>query len=341
MMRALVLAAGLGTRLRPLTENLPKPLMPLLGRRLIDGAFATLAAANIDDIAVNAHHQADTLHAALADGTPFGQSVRVVDEPTILGTGGAIKNLRDFLGASDLFVVLNGDTLSRPDLAGAIERHRASGAMATLVLKRDPRSERYGAVEVDADGGVVDLAGLVGATGVDRGLFIGAQIVSPTIFEHMPSDDVFCVVRQVYRPLVETHPGRVRAVFTDGPFEDLGTPDDYAAAQFRLLAEGPAHFAEFFEDLLCVDDGFWQGDDADVSNEAMIATPVFFGAGAIVEGSAHIGPNAVVGAGAIVGDGATVRNAIVMPGVRVASGAVVENVVVGEGYEAALADAGP
>jgi NDP-sugar pyrophosphorylase family protein len=239
-MRALILAAGFGTRLRPLTERTPKPLLPVVNRPLIEHALKSLHDVGIDDVAVNAHHLAGQIESFFQNGSVFGQRINVVrEEPDILGTGGAIKNLRSFLFASNPFLVLNGDTMSAPNLQAAIDAHARSGAVATMILKRDERMSRFGAVEVDDEGRVVDIARLIGAPGLDRGLFIGAHVLSPTLFDHMPPENSFCIIRRVYIPMILEAPGAVRSVFDDAPFFDLGTPDDYNTTQ-SLLHRDPS-----------------------------------------------------------------------------------------------------
>ncbi|MCZ7586929.1 MAG: nucleotidyltransferase family protein [Deltaproteobacteria bacterium] len=206
-MRGLVLAAGLGTRLRPLTDDVPKPLLPVVARPMIEHALALLYSAGLLDVAVNAHHRADLVADYFRYGSCFWQRVTMSrEEPDVLGTGGAIKRLHAWLEGSDPFVVTNGDTISKPDLNVALDAHKKSGALATMILRRDERAERYGVVATDADGAVVDVAGLAGKSGSDGGLFIGTSILSSAIFNHMPDEDIFCVIRKVYAPLLRVRP---------------------------------------------------------------------------------------------------------------------------------------
>ena len=136
-MHALLLCAGLGTRLRPLTDERPKPLVPVLHRPLAAYALDHLAAAGVRHVVANAHHLAAQLEPALAPhGASHAMDLRVLVEPTLLGTGGAIRNALPHLGED--FVVFNGDVLSRPDLGAAWERHRALGAKVTMVMNSTP-----------------------------------------------------------------------------------------------------------------------------------------------------------------------------------------------------------
>src|SRR5215210_5711553 len=146
-MRAMILAAGYGTRLWPLTIDRTKPAIPFMGRPLIGYVAEYLALYGFDDIVVNLHHRPESVRAALGDGHDFGVRFHYVEEPVILGTSGAIGNARRLL-EGDAFVVVNGKLATDIDLGAALETHRRAGALATLVLRPNPARERYSTVEV-------------------------------------------------------------------------------------------------------------------------------------------------------------------------------------------------
>ncbi|MCC6157504.1 MAG: NDP-sugar synthase [Deltaproteobacteria bacterium] len=326
--RAMVLAAGLGTRLRPITEQIPKPLAPVIAKPLIEQAFANLAEAGISEVIVNTHHLRETMRRWLRDGPIFGHRVTVSEEKeTLLGTGGGIKKAKWFLAKSDPFVVLNGDTLSRPDLRAALESHRVSGALATLVLREDPRAARYGMVSADESGRVVDIAGRAGAPGPRGGVFIGAHVVSPEIFDHMPSSDAFCIVNDVYVPLLRAGDERIRAIFTTRPFFDLGTVEDFAEAQFDLMREGLKDFPHLYSGLVQKKRHVYVAASVKISRSAAVVGPAAICAGVNIGENAQIGPNAVIGAGVTIGDGARVTRSIIWPGARVNTDETLANVV--------------
>jgi len=312
--RALVLAAGFGTRLRPITEDIPKPLLPVVARPLIEQALAILNAAEIKNVAINAYYHAESLVEAFAKGTRFGQKVTISHEkPNILGTGGAIKKLEDFLSASDPFIVCNGDTLSKPDLRQLIDEHKRSGAMATMMLRRDRRALRFGTVQVDGEGAVVDIAGRLKRRGENEGLFIGVHAISPEIFQHMPAEESFCINADVYLPLLTQSPGSVRAVFTDTPFFDLGTPDDYAAAQFVAMEQKPCPFPGTIFGMIEGPQGVFVSQRAHVDRSATLNGPCAVCDGAIIEKNVEIGPEIVIGAQARIKEGCRIARSIVMP----------------------------
>src|SRR5215210_5604808 len=147
-MRAMILAAGYGTRLWPLTIDRTKPAIPFMGRPLIGYVAEYLARYGFGDIVVNLHHQPESVRAALGDGGDYGVRFHYVEEPVILGTSGAVGNARALLDDGDPFVVINGKLATDIDLTEALETNRRTGALATLVLRPNPARERYSTVEV-------------------------------------------------------------------------------------------------------------------------------------------------------------------------------------------------
>ncbi len=231
---AMVLCAGLGTRLRPLTDERPKPLVPVGARPLAAFALDALARHGVRHVVANAHHLAEQVEPALrpyADAR--GMSLTVLREETILGTGGGIRNALPHLGGGD-FVVFNGDVLSAPDLTRAVAHHRATGARMTMVLREDPRAERAGVIELTADGRVVRMLneGPAWSAPTTRCLFSGVYVLSSAVGPDLPDEG--CVVRHTLRRLL-ARGERVSGVIDDGPWYDLGTPQAYLDANLALL----------------------------------------------------------------------------------------------------------
>ncbi len=230
----MVLAAGLGTRLRPLTDYVPKPLLPLGGVPLLDRAVDALTAAGVERIAVNAHHRADRVADHLADRADH-QRFHLSVEPAILGTAGAFDGARAFLAAADIFMVFNGDVWCDLDMTGLLTEHRSHGAVATLALV--DRSD-INTVAVGDDGQVVDVAGRLGApTAGSRMLtFTGIACYSRAFLDHVPPgrSDLVSALASV----MTSRPGSVRALVYDGPWEDLGTLTRYLDAHRSLLGDG-------------------------------------------------------------------------------------------------------
>src|SRR5258705_83037 len=148
-MRAMVLSAGYGTRLWPLTEDRTKPAIPILGKPLVGYVAEYLARYGFDEIVVNLHHRPESVRAALGDGSRFGVNLEYVEEPVILGTSGALDNAKELLG-DQTFLVVNGKIITDIDLNVALETHRRTEALATLVLLPNTRRERFSVVKTKA-----------------------------------------------------------------------------------------------------------------------------------------------------------------------------------------------
>ena len=238
--QAIVLAAGLGTRLRPATDTTPKPLLAIGARPMIEYPIRMLAAAGVEDIVVNLHHLGDRIRTALGDGAAFGVRIRYSPEDPILDTGGAIARARRLL-RDEPFAVANCDTLADPDLAGMAELHEARGALATLLVRADPDAERYGALDLDSSGRVRRFLGEPTtplAEPLARRMFCGVHVLSPEIFSRMPSDGVFSITRDVYKPLIARGARDELILGFDhaGYWRDLGTPQSLDDARGDVAA---------------------------------------------------------------------------------------------------------
>ncbi|MEZ4254458.1 MAG: sugar phosphate nucleotidyltransferase [Polyangiales bacterium] len=241
--RAMIFAAGFGTRLRPLTDVVPKPLVPVGLRPLMAFAVDHLAAAGARHIVANAHHLAPEVECVAPTLAPAGATLDVVTEPKILGTGGGLRNAWKHLRGDGPVVVMNGDILFAPNLEAAVSRHEASGAIATMVLRRDPAAHSFGAVETDDGGRVRRLLGEPAAfasASLEAFMFTGVHILSERAFADLPEDG--CIIRQSYRRWVDR--GEVVCgVVDDSPWSDLGTVEAYWRANVELASGMRAHDA--------------------------------------------------------------------------------------------------
>ncbi len=234
-LRGLVLAAGLGVRLRPVTDYLPKPLLPVAGTPLLDRAIAALLGAGATTVAVNAHHRAHLVAAHLAAHRERAR-LRLSLEPRILGTAGALAGAREHLAGADLIVVYNGDVLGDLDLGALVAAHEDGGAAATLALTDWPA---VNTVRLGSDGSVRDLAGRLGtpAASGDRQLtFTGIACYDAAILDRLPRGPSDLV--DVLGRWLQERPGAVRGWVHDGAWEDLGTLGRYLDAHRRLLGPG-------------------------------------------------------------------------------------------------------
>jgi mannose-1-phosphate guanylyltransferase len=306
---AIVLCAGLGTRLRPLTLERPKPAVPLLNRPLAGWTFALVRALGLTRVAINTHWLPDEMRAhAEAEARRCGLELLVSHEPEILGTGGGLRQARDRLGIGRdrPLLVLNGDVLFDVDLARVLATHRDTGARATMVLREMPAGAAYSPVEADAAGAIRRIARHGTPGHGPASLFTGVHVLSPEALEFLPAG-ACGVVETVYAPLLAAG-DRISAAFEPGLWLDLGDPAGYLDAHLTLLdGDAPLGVLEAEGLLPRGPSGLDPASDVDRT--------------ALVERSA-------IGAGAVVGPGARVIDSVVWPGARVGAGEVVRRTIV-------------
>lgn len=224
--QALVLTAGLGTRLRPLTDVRAKPAIPVAGEPMIRRIAAWLVSNGVDDLVLNLHHRPETLTAVLGDGRDLGARVRYSwERPRILGSAGGPRLARPLLDAGT-FLIVNGDTLTDVDLAQLAETHAATGARVTLSLVPNRGFLRYGGVRLDAHHCVTGFVRR-GPAAEGSYHYIGVQAVDGAVFDGVAPGAEASSIGGVYDALIASQPGSVRAVVSDAPFYDVGTAADY------------------------------------------------------------------------------------------------------------------
>jgi mannose-1-phosphate guanylyltransferase len=320
----MVLCAGLGTRLRPLTNRWPKPAMPLLGQPLLRYALATLKRAGITALGINSHHLPEVMeNTAAAECNRAGLSLTAVrEEQEIQGTGGGIRGLRAFLDGED-FVVLNGDVLFGCDLSAIIAAHRQSRAAATMVLAPMPQNEQYNAVEMNAALQVRRIAGHgPGGDRLTRWHFTGVHVMTPAVFDFMSPSGAEDINRDVYPRLLEkglTIHGHVidpQAHY----WSDLGTPQRYAATHRDLLfgqvPMQPFAGASPFEATVRGAGNWWAHPSARLGN-LRAAGPAWFGEACVLEEDVTAGAATSVGPNARVHAGAKLNRTVVFDGTEV------------------------
>ncbi len=300
MTRAMILAAGLGTRLGELSDERPKPLMPVADVPLIRYAIALCAGHGIREIVVNLHHHADMIADELGDGSRLGVLIAYSREEKILGTGGGIRRALPLLGDQP-FVVLNGKIVIDLDLDAVLARHRASGARATLVVRPDPEAQRWGAIDAPPEGGPIRAL-----LGVGPHMFTGVQVLEPELVATLPDDETArCIVRQGHVPWLNAGVA-LEAFVAPGYFADHSTPERYLDGNFDVI-RGLAGLKHPPGKLTGVE------PSAEVHPEAQINPPVRIGPGARIGAYAVVGPDVVVGAYAQVGAGIRLARTVVWP----------------------------
>jgi len=307
-MRGMILAAGLGTRLRPLSLELPKPVIPVLGRPLCTYNIEFLRRAGVREFLLNLHTKPKLIQQRVTSWAGGKIPVRYSLEPLILGTGGGIRNAADFL-REGTFVVMNGDTVLRFPFPPALAFHRERNALATLVLLPDPR-KRYTPVWTDREGRITGFGNEAG-DGVRSGFYTGCQFVEPELLSRIPAKAASCIIRETYTPLLRED-APVFGYHATGTFLEFGTPADYLRGTLDLLREEPGRRPDF----------------PATAGSAEVIPPVHVAPGARIGSGARIGPDAVLEEGASVGEGASVSRAILWPRAEVAPGEILHGAVV-------------
>ena len=235
---ALVLAAGLGTRLRPLSTIRAKPALPVAGRPLIVRILSRLRAAGVTRVVINLHHRAETITRIVGDGASLGLDVRYSWEPEILGSGGGPARAVPLL-AADRFFIVNGDTLSDVSFEQLARAHMGAGADVTLAVA-PADLDKYNALVGDATDSLVGIvprgSSLDQATGRRPWHFVGVQAVNAAAFAGVDPDHPADSLREIYPRLSAGRPGAVRVCPTDGAFYDIGTPEDYLRTAQHIAA---------------------------------------------------------------------------------------------------------
>ena len=232
-MKAMILAAGLGTRLRPLTETMPKPLLPVGGTPIIFWNLALLRQHGINDVMINLHHLGHMIEQALGDGSQWGMRIQYSVEPVILGTGGGIKVVEPFFEGKP-FIVMNGDTLIGLDLSELLARHRNRDPIATMVLREDPEVERWGPVEATLDHRVLTILGRGRKTDssdppASRYMFAGVHVIHPQLLRHCPKGQPSSII-EAY--VAELEGGALIQGFIAREYwSDIGTKERLAQAR--------------------------------------------------------------------------------------------------------------
>ena len=302
-MKAAVLAAGLGTRLKPLTDICPKPLWPVLNRPLLGLVLAQLEAAGCFQVAVNTHHLADQVHDFLR-AEPWSFLLSVSHEPEILGTGGGLRQLGEVLREGP-FLAINADILTDLDLAEVYRAHQP-GAVSTLVLHDCPA---YNHVWV-ADGRVVSIgAPPPGGAGTPMA-YTGVQVVDRGMLRYIPAQGPADLV-QAWREAMAAGE-RLACLTVSGHFwQDLGTPENYLAAHQRLLAGASPKLGRYFPGL----------------------TDPLIGPGARIGAGAQFGGGVCLGTEAVVAEGAFLKNTVVWERAVIAPGVELEDCIVASGVQ--------
>jgi NDP-sugar pyrophosphorylase family protein len=325
--RGLILAAGLGTRMAPLTDSLPKPLLPVLNQPLITHVIRRLRDAGVVEIAINVHHRAADVIDCVGDGSRFGVQISWLVERELLGTGGVLKTAAGFWGDADL-IVCAADLLSTVDLNAMVDFHRRAGTAACVAAYDHPwpLEEWAGDVAVTQPGTarVAELQLCPGADAKSRLACVGLWVLAPAARDALPAADRFDLRADVLTRLVPA--GGLSVFAAEFEFADLGRPEVFLTGT-TLALEGRLGIAPAEPPT---GGGAFVHPSARIAPTAELRGAVVIGAHAeIADGARIVGPT-VIGGGCSVGRYASIAASVVMPGTAVATGAVVANAFLGD-----------
>jgi mannose-1-phosphate guanylyltransferase len=319
--QALILAGGEGTRLRPLTSTVPKPVVPLVDRPFIAFMLEWLRGHGVDDIVMSCGFLAAGVRNVLGDGGAYGIRLRYVEEPHAMGTAGAIKFAESLL--DERFLVLNGDVLTDIDLTAQMRQHDNSDARATLALVPVDDPSAYGLVRLEEDRAVREFVEKPSPDQIDTNLIsAGAYVLERDVLGLIPPNRNVSIEREVFPQLI----GNGLWGFPAGGYWlDIGTPQRYLQATFDIL-EG--NVVTGVRDRL---DSSYLVVDRDVEAHGRIVPPAVVERGAHIEAGAHVGSLAVIGREVRVGEGAIVERAVVHDGAEIGPGCIVRDCIVAAG----------
>jgi mannose-1-phosphate guanylyltransferase len=320
-MQAVILVGGEGTRLRPLTSTVPKPVVPLVDRPFIAYMLEWVHAHGVNDVVMSCGFLATAVRNVLGDGSQYGLRLRFIEEPEPRGTAGALKYAEDLL--DERFLMLNGDVLTDIDLTAQIEQHDASGATATLALVAVDDPTAYGLVRLNEDHAVKEFVEKPSADQIDSKLIsAGAYVLERSVLDRIPPDRNVSIEREVWPQLVGDG---LYGFPADAYWLDIGTPERYLQATFDIL-EG--NVATGVADVL--GPGYLSVGER-VEAAGRIVPPALVDRGCTIAEGAHVGSLVVLGEGVSVGEGTKIERAVVLNGAEIGPRCVLRDCIVAAG----------
>jgi mannose-1-phosphate guanylyltransferase len=319
--QAVILVGGEGTRLRPLTSTVPKPVVPLVDRPFIVYMLEWLRRHGVDDVIMSCGFLATSVRNVLGDGSQLGLRLRFVEEPEPRGTAGALKYAEAFL--DERFLMLNGDVLTDIDLTAQIAQHEETGARGTLALVPVADPSAYGLVRLREDRAVAEFVEKPSADEIDTNLIsAGAYVLERDVLALIPPDRNVSIEREVWPRLVGAG---LYGFPAQAYWLDIGTPQRYLQGTFDIL-EGNVRTAVVER----LGDGYLSVEES-VRSYGRIVPPAVVERGCRIAAGAHVGSLVVLGEGVEVGDGTTIERAVVLQGTRIGSGCTLRDCIVAAG----------
>jgi NDP-sugar pyrophosphorylase family protein len=313
-MKALILAAGFGTRLQPLTKELPKPLFPFLNQPILEHILHFLSSQGIKEIAINLHHRPEKIIDYFGNGKDFGVALHYSKEEEILGTAGGLKKLQSFF-QDETFLVINSDVFADINLNDILKFHKEKKSKLTLVVRQDPNMEKYKSIQRVEEGRIVHFlgTGIKNSDPVTQVMFTGIQIMEPDIFYRIPKDEFCGTTEDVFPGMIQDELP-VYGFLHNGYWIDMGTRETYIQAQVDAL-DGKLSLKTF---------------SSRNPEGPLVVPPVYIGKNCEISQEAQLGPYAVLGDGCRIRSGAVVENSILWTGVTAGNNCSVQNSIVDE-----------
>jgi len=320
-MKALFLVGGMGTRLRPLTNKIPKPMVPIMGKPLLERSILNLKDIGIDEVVLSTCYRAQYIQRHFGDGERFGMKIHHVKEDIPLGTGGAIKNAEEYF--DDTFLIFNSDILSDIDLRELIKYHREKAADVTIAVTQVDNPSMYGVIEYDENDYAISFKEKPQPHEITSNFInAGVYVFEPKVLEEIPAGRAVSVEREVFPQLLEK--GYKIAVYKGCSYWiDIGTPEKYLQAHIDIMA-GKCRVSG----LDFSGKGIYKGQGSDIHSSVKIQGPVYIGANVKIEENASIGPNAIIGNNVHIGRGAKIVGSVIWDDVVVENGAKLVNTIV-------------
>ncbi len=320
-MKALFLAGGLGTRLRPLTDHLPKPMVPIMGVPLLERTIAELKRCGVTEVVLSTGYKSDCIEKHFGVSQKMGMTVHCVCEEKPLGTGGAIKNCEKYFDST--FLVFNSDVLCNLDLKALVAFHRQKKADVTISATRVEDPSSYGVIEYNQEDFAISFTEKP-KPGEEKSHFInaGIYVFEPKVLELIPAGKKISVEKDIFPLLLKK--GLKIAVYHDGRYWiDIGTPGKYMRAH-KDIFDGHCSIAEnnFSSEKI------YEQEGAEISPSAKIEGPVWLGKDVHIGANACIGPNVVIGDGFHAGRGCSIQNSVIWNGVSLGSGVDIDHSLV-------------
>ncbi len=324
-MKAMILAAGVGSRLDPLTRNVPKPLVPILNRPVMEYLIHLLKQHGFDEIMINTHYLGAQIEAYFGDGSKWGVTIHWAREDKLWGDAGSVKRAQSFF-KDETFLVIGGDDLTDMDLTRFLHTHREKKALSSIALSMVDDPSEYGIVLMNEDGRITRfLEKPKGEVIFSNTANTGVYLFEPKVFDLIPFNTFYLFGKQVFPLLLEHHLplyGHLTAAY----WKDVGNLDVYQQTHKDVL-KGLVNADLPFKEQTS---GIWVGENVLIDPTAEIEAPVAVGDNVTIKAGARVLANTVLGNGCIVGENATVADSILWEGAEVMAGTHIERCVVGQ-----------